>query len=84
MTISDADGEGCGLNTVVRAWLKDDSCSGFVGMGGRHVKEGVYRVLSDTVGCVCVDDTVLDVLMVLLYVEPTHSLAPASQTPHKG
>ena len=35
------------------------------------MKEGVYRVLSDTVGCVCVDVTVLDVLMILLYVEPT-------------
>ena len=35
------------------------------------MKEGVYRVLSDTVGCVCVDDTVLYVLMILLYVEPT-------------
>jgi len=32
VTISDADGEGCGLNTVVRAWLKDDGGSGFVGM----------------------------------------------------
>ena len=28
-------------------------------------------MLSDTVGSVCVDVTVLDVLMILLYVEPT-------------
>ena len=32
VTISDSDGEGCGLNTVVRAWLKDNGGSGFVGM----------------------------------------------------
>ena len=35
------------------------------------MKECVYRMLSDTVGSVCVDVTVLDVLMILLYVEPT-------------
>ena len=35
------------------------------------MKKGVYRMLSDTVGCVCIDVTVLDVLMILLYVEPT-------------
>ena len=35
------------------------------------MKESVYRMLSDTVGSVCVDVTVLDVLMILLYVEST-------------
>ena len=40
-------------------------------MRRRHVKEGINWVLSNAVGCVCVDVAVLDVLMILLYVEPT-------------
>ena len=69
MAISDTDSEGSRLNTVMRGWLKDDGCSGFVGMQGRHVKEGINGVLSIGVGCISVDGAVRYVLMILLYVE---------------
>ena len=35
------------------------------------MKEGVNRMLCDAVRCVGVDETVFDVLMILLYVEAT-------------
>ena len=69
MAISNSDGEGRGLNVVVRSWLKDNCGRGFTGMGGRLMKEGVDGVLCQAVRCVCVDETVLNVLVILLYVE---------------
>ena len=71
VSFNNPNGEGGGLNVVVSARLEHNGRSGFVGLRGCLMKEGVDGVLSVAVRRVRVDEAVFDLMVILLYVEST-------------